>query len=83
MKCTSNFLNEQASSWANVQAGVSQGSILGPLFLIYISDLSDDLFLKPKLIADDTSFFTITHDKNLTAKDLSDNLQKIHIWAHE
>ena len=83
MKCTSNFLNGQASSWANVQAGVSQGSILGPLFLIYISDLSDDLFLNPKLIADDTSFFTITHGKNLTSKDLSDNLQKIHIWAHE
>ena len=78
MKCTSNFLNGQASSWANVQAGVSQGSILGPLFLIYISDLSDDLFLNPKLIDDDTSLFTITHDKNLTAKDLSDNLQKIH-----
>ena len=37
-------LNGQSSSWTNVNAGVPQGCILGPLrFLIYIIELNKDL----------------------------------------
>ena len=52
-------LNGQASPWVSVEAGVPEGSILGPLlFLIYINDLSDDLSITAKLFADDTSLFS-------------------------
>ena len=44
-------------SWASVKAGVPQGSILGPLFLIFINDLSDNLVSDLKLFADYTFIF--------------------------
>ena len=58
-------LNGQYSSRTNVQAGVPQGSILGPLFfLVYINDLSDDLTLNSKLFLDDTSLFSVVQNIN-------------------
>ena len=71
-------------SWTNVEAGVPQGSILGPLFfLIHINDLSDNLKANPKLFADETSLFSIVHDLNVSANDLNHDFKKINDWDYQ
>ena len=72
-----NGLNGQVSTWASIDAGVLQGSILDPfLFLIYINDLSDNLASNVKLFADDTSLFSLIHDINVSTGELKEHLKK-------
>ena len=48
------MLNGTESNWANLTAGVPQGSMPGPLlFLVYINDLTDNISCNMKLFADD------------------------------
>ena len=77
-------LNGQASPWVSIEAGVPQGSILGPLlFLIYINDLSDDLSTTAKLFADDTFLFSIVLNVDTSASHLNSDLSKISNWAFQ
>ena len=72
-------LNGKTSFWTEVNAGVPQGSILGPLlFLIHINDLPDGLSSNVKLFADDTSLFSVVHDIHSSASDLNKDLQTIN-----
>ena len=72
-------LNGQHSSWRDVNAGVPQGSILGPLlFLVYINDLSNGLKSNPKLFANDTSLFSVNHDVYSSQTALNEDLDKIN-----
>ena len=75
-------LNGIESSWQTLYAGVPQGSVLGPLlFLIYINDLTDNISANIKLFADDSSLFLKVVDVATAQCLLSEDLDKITIWA--
>ena len=52
-------------------------------YLIYINDLSENLVSNPKLSADDTSLFSVIFDKDLSVKNLNDDLNRINNWVFQ
>ena len=51
-------LDGQSSPLYNINAGVPQGSVLGPtLFLVFINDLPDEVLSRIGIYADDTTLF--------------------------
>ena len=65
-------------------ADVSQGSILGPSFLlIYINYLTKDISSSVKLFADDASIFSVDNDINVSADQMNKDLKKISMWDHQ
>ena len=76
------FLNETFSKQRTINAGVPQGSVLGPLlFHIYINDISDELTGLARLFADDTSLSFSSPDVRYITRVLNHNLQTLSGWA--
>ena len=72
------------SSRGNINAGVPQGSALGPLlFLVYIDDLEEGIKLSAKFFVDDTSLFSIVRDPLVSAVELNHDLALISNWTHQ
>ena len=76
------FVNGVLSDELPLNAGVPQGSVLGPLlFLIYINDIADNLLGKMRLYADDTSLSYSSPEIAQIEIVLNNDLKKLKEWA--
>lgn len=70
------------SEWQQINAGVPQGSILGPLlFILYINDIVHEIHSDIRLFADDTSLYIIVDFPESAAQILNLDLERISNWA--
>ena len=77
-------LNGTETEWMKVNAGVPQGSVLGPLlFLVYINDLSDNIKLEMRLFVDDSFLFTKVEGIDRTQEKIEEDLATIGRWEYQ
>ena len=74
-------INGSKSDWGQVESGVPQGSVLGPLlFLIYINDLDSGISSDVSKFADDTKIGRlIRSDSDVIA--LQEDLDRLNEWS--
>ena len=71
-------LDGQDFLWADVNAQIPQGYILGPVFfLIYINDLTNGLPSNAELFADATLLFSVVHNLSIQTDEINNDFVKI------
>ena len=76
VKFESNVSNE-----LNVQTGIGQGTILGPLLFIFYDLLSVLDVLKVNMYADDCMLYTSGNEWHRMSKKIQPELENIHEWC--
>lgn len=70
------------SSWFCTNAGVPQGSVLGPIcFLIFICDISNKLITNSHLYADDTALLSVGNSLASVTDNLQSDLITLSEWS--
>lgn len=78
------ILGEHYSDWNDVESGVPQGSVLGPvLFLLFINDLAELITCVCKMYADDTKVMASInrHNPKPDVEKLQENINRIVNWT--
>ena len=74
-------MNGSQSQEDQVTSSIPQGSILAPiLFVIYISDLPNQVESKVRIFADDTKLFTQSYEQR-AREILQTDFDKLHQWS--
>ena len=77
-------INGHSSEYGTTEAGVPQGSVLGPLlFLIFIDDIKEGLGSKISLFADDSLFYMVSNLHNTNKDVLDRDLVRIDTWSKQ
>ena len=78
------FIGNALSDQKIINAGVPQGSVLGPLlFLVYVNDIADSVLSTTRLFADDSSLAVSSNNPSYIETILNHDLEKISEWAKQ
>ncbi|CAG9122974.1 unnamed protein product [Plutella xylostella] len=77
-------INDSVSEFYEINAGVPQGSVLGPsLYLLYTADVPESDNVMTATFADDTAVLVSDENNNLGSEMLQSHLDKVNKWMKD